>query len=530
MSETAKKILFYISFYTFIIVYGIQWNSIDWDFWARIIAGKAFVQIGHVLPKDIFSFTPTKPLWIDHEWGSGVVFYSVMSKFGDIGLVALKLLLILLFMIILQAIVKLKSKNEKNNHEVFFYLAVFLTAFYGLGSVLRCQCFTFVFFALWVYLLERIRIKNEQKWFFAFPLMTVLWANLHGGFVAGFALLFLYEIGEFLNRNKFKNYIFTLIACITAGLINPYGLKYYNYLFDAVTMSRPHITEWKTSFLTLSGWIGYKVLFLCALIGFIFYLYKCVKKAEKPDYVKILVVIFTMYESAMHIKHQPLFAVGACAFLYHDFYEIFNILHQKLSEKFGKIYLKAHHYLVMFKDMLLPAILISLSLYLSGTFGGWLIVDTNKYPAKSIEFIKINNIKGNVITVFHWGSYSIWKLYPDSLLAIDGRYEETYSNEVFDDVYDFNYHRSKLWDRALSKYPINIAIVQTSEKKTVNGMLKKYDWKRIYSDKTSTVFVKKELIRNKTKFLIPNQNKAYYNKTKFITNIDFKNNIHDKEQ
>jgi len=33
-----------------------------------------FFQTGTVLKKDIFSYLPTKDLWVDHEWGSGVVF------------------------------------------------------------------------------------------------------------------------------------------------------------------------------------------------------------------------------------------------------------------------------------------------------------------------------------------------------------------------------------------------------------------------------------------------------------------------
>ena len=36
------------------------------------------------------------------------------------------------------------------------------------------------------------------------------------------------------------------------------------------------------------------------------------------------------------------------------------------------------------------------------------------------------NIKGNIITPFALGSYTSYKLYPNNLIYIDGRYEEVY--------------------------------------------------------------------------------------------------------
>src|SRR5512142_1078422 len=69
-------------------------NIPDYDLWARLAVVSIFFQTGHVLRHDVFSYLPTKELWVDHEWGSGVVFYFFTKSFGNTGVFILKGLLI----------------------------------------------------------------------------------------------------------------------------------------------------------------------------------------------------------------------------------------------------------------------------------------------------------------------------------------------------------------------------------------------------------------------------------------------------
>ena len=79
-------------------------NVPDLDLWARLAVGSIFLQTGHVLRHDIFSYLPTKALWIDHEWGSGVVFYCFAKYFGEYGIFVLKALLIYLIFMMVQKV------------------------------------------------------------------------------------------------------------------------------------------------------------------------------------------------------------------------------------------------------------------------------------------------------------------------------------------------------------------------------------------------------------------------------------------
>ena len=77
---------------------GIVWlivlgriNIADGDLWAKMALGAMLLQKGVLLTQDIFAFTPVLPEYVDHEWGSGVVFFAVLNLFGSIGLMALKI-------------------------------------------------------------------------------------------------------------------------------------------------------------------------------------------------------------------------------------------------------------------------------------------------------------------------------------------------------------------------------------------------------------------------------------------------------
>lgn len=54
-------------------------SEADPDLFARVAVGRLVQAHGAIPLIDPFAFTPTLPLWIDHEWLSGVVFWFVIS-------------------------------------------------------------------------------------------------------------------------------------------------------------------------------------------------------------------------------------------------------------------------------------------------------------------------------------------------------------------------------------------------------------------------------------------------------------------
>ena len=146
-----KKILFYILAFIFIYALALQNNTIDMDYWARIIQGNAFWSLGHILKQDPFSYTQTH-LWLDHEWGSSVIFSFVHNHWGYIGITIFRSLLVfLMFFFIFETI---KIREEKTN--TLLDLAYIFAGSWAMQTItmscLRCHFFTFFFFTLYIYI------------------------------------------------------------------------------------------------------------------------------------------------------------------------------------------------------------------------------------------------------------------------------------------------------------------------------------------------------------------------------------------
>src|SRR5690349_7441932 len=65
----------------------------DPDLFARVAMGRLVDRDGRVPVSDPFAFTPKKPVWIDHEWLAGAVFWNVARLGGDTGPVLFKFML-----------------------------------------------------------------------------------------------------------------------------------------------------------------------------------------------------------------------------------------------------------------------------------------------------------------------------------------------------------------------------------------------------------------------------------------------------
>ena len=78
-------------------------------------------------------------------------------------------------------------------------MAVFLAFYMRLNPVItRCQLFSFVFFSIFLYILEATRVKKATKLIWLLPFITIIWNNLHGGVVSGLGLIGMYFVGAIL--------------------------------------------------------------------------------------------------------------------------------------------------------------------------------------------------------------------------------------------------------------------------------------------------------------------------------------------
>jgi hypothetical protein len=87
---------------------------------------------------------------------------------------------------------------------------------------------------------------KRTRWFFL-PVMMVLWANLHGGFLLGFLIVGVFCGAALLKRDwaNFRIYSFVGVGCFIATFINPLSWHIYEGLTTVLGhFSQAYVTEW----------------------------------------------------------------------------------------------------------------------------------------------------------------------------------------------------------------------------------------------------------------------------------------------
>jgi hypothetical protein len=368
-----------------------------------------------------------------------------------------------------------------------------------------------MFFVLWIYVLERVK-RGEDRLIWIFPATMLLWVNMHGGFLAGIGLVLIYALGEMLNRKSFLKYLGILALILPVTLINPYGFKLWNYIVEAAFMPRPYIPEWLPinwkagPFHTIAGikihiLTGYLIFALITIITSI----KLLLQRAKPDWTKIILTVVLLYLSIKHQRHTAFFMLAIAGLFYHQYADLFSPIDRFIRSKLAN---NAYKVWGIVKYCFGYLLLLLIGIYVIPKLSDNMIVNPLAYPVGSIEFIKQNNITGNLATNYGWGSYTFWKLYPQCRVLIDGRYEEVYPNDIYDEAMKLSEHE-KDWQTPLRDFHTDVLVLPKSTY-TLSDILRLTKWKAVYDDMVSVVLLPKDKIKDI--YVYPNYNNPIYYK------------------
>jgi hypothetical protein len=457
-------------------------STSDPDLWGYLAFGRLFWETGFFPYQDVFSYTSTKAVWIYHEWLTGVIFFPIHKFFGAGGLQLLKYLLGMMTV----ALVYVTAIRQKAK-PFFVFLALMLAGNvirFGYSPV-RAQVFTFCFFILSLYLLDRAKTEKHWKYLWWLVPMELVWCNLHGGFVVGLGMIGLYAIGEAFSGRKYRPYAAILLVATLVTLINPYGYEYWQYVFEAILMPRPEIGEWQNVFSAiLSGeYRGYGALFIVVfLISVPLMLWY-----PRRDLTTCIILSMTAMMGFLHIRHIVFFALAFGVFMPPVLTEFWE--HLRNNPNIVKRYSR-------FRIIGLTLILLIVSYTIGSSFLRFvsgtpfeLRTPSAYYPVGAAEMIKKNNLKGNILPYFEWGEYLLWTLYPDCKVGMDGRYETVYRDEVCKEYFDFLFARDN-WRDFLKKYPHHMVLVKSESK--IRFLLEDDpNWRLAYDGEDSTLFLRR---------------------------------------
>lgn len=262
----------------------------DSDYFWHVKAGEYMFKNGTILTKDIFSWFMNGSYWMSHEWAFDYLIYLLKYLFGNAHL------FIYPFVCTVSLLLILFLTNKKNYFKNIIFSLVWVLFFliFCVYIQARPHLLSFLFLALTIYFTyDLFKNENSNKIYFL-PVITLLWANFHGGssnlsylFCFGFLIIGLFKFdfskleAKRLSKKQICKYLVVSLLCMLAICINPHGIKmlWYPYSNISDTIMINFISEWQPT--TLGNSSHYPYFILIVVIMFILLLSK--KKIQFID-------------------------------------------------------------------------------------------------------------------------------------------------------------------------------------------------------------------------------------------------------
>jgi hypothetical protein len=391
---------------------GAQDRLIDPDTWWHVTVGEQILRT-HTWPTtETYSFTAHGASSIAYEW-LGEVFLALAARAGGLlGLAMLQKVVVALVALLLYYYAYLRSGSAK----AACIASSIVLPIAPVAFTLRPQMIGYVFLLLALICLERFR-KGHTKSLLFLPPLSVIWVNTHGTFVFGLFVIGLYWvtglvtfqvgglIGERLPQGKRVQLLLTLLLCLLALLVTPYGSQIATKPFElAITepLSVANVQEWQA--VSLSTPLGkYFALFAITL----FLAQVTLRLTYKLEDLAML--LFGVYVMCAHMRFAMIFVVF-----------LTPILAGILARWVPPYDPAKDRYLLNFA--LIVLVLFAL-VKLRPTQHELEEMVANDYPVKAVEYLRQHPEPTGMFNEYGWGGYLISRLSPEHKVFIDGRAE-----------------------------------------------------------------------------------------------------------
>ncbi len=226
--------------------------SVDLAYQVR--AGNEILAARALPVADAWTFTVWGSPWVDQQWLAQVKLALGYAVGGWELLAVLRAGLVALFMGFLVATAR--ERGARPRTAAILALAAFALAAPALA--LRPQLFGITLFAVLLWLIA-VRARSPRLYLLA-PVVVALWANVHGSFVLGPALLGYAWLSDIAAKQPARVALWILVAGTLATLVNPYlaGVWLYAANIGVNPAIAGQVSEWqRTSPFAMPGLLFY---------------------------------------------------------------------------------------------------------------------------------------------------------------------------------------------------------------------------------------------------------------------------------
>ncbi|MFN2121146.1 MAG: hypothetical protein ACK2T0_12180, partial [Anaerolineales bacterium] len=189
--------LLFVAVFVGCLAIGQRMLNTDGDLGRHLTLGNYILDTQSVPVRDVLSFTRSGHPRPPYEWLAQVVF-AVSDRLLKLEGVVLATALAIACSFL---VVFLDGVDRTNRPVLCLFLAGWAAAASSLHWLTRPHVFTFLFLALWLAGLERLRSGRRMP-LWLFPALMLVWVNIHGGFIFGFLAWGAYMAGWLLAAKR----------------------------------------------------------------------------------------------------------------------------------------------------------------------------------------------------------------------------------------------------------------------------------------------------------------------------------------
>lgn len=456
----------------------------DGDFWFHLKTGEYIMSTGMIPRTELFSFTHYGAPWIAHGWLAGAIFYTIYSRLGFNALIFIfAILTALAFWIVYK---------RANSHPFISGFAALLAVWMALPNIgVRPRVFTILLSSIYLAVLGRYARRGTGREIWWLVPMMALWVNLHGGYLIGLFLIGLTILGILLDGwaggektralwPRLRTLGVVLVACLIAGLLNPYGV--WLYVFPIKVLRSPIfqdlVVDWLSPNFHQPQTRPLLLMILLTIAAF-----ALSPKRVKPS--ELLLFLATLYATLKTQRNAALLALVSAP-LFAEYFQ--NWLDStSFGKSFGRSQLASGRRAPIILSLLMLLPLLAFASKLRSSVYAPPSQESLRVPVKAVKYLKDKQITGNTFIAPNiWGGYLIWEL-PSNPVYYDGRdvYPEAFVKEFVDII------RGLIdWRGPFDHYGVQIVLVEPKSM-LARQLEESSAWERIYQDEMSVVFKKR---------------------------------------
>jgi hypothetical protein len=447
--------------------------------------GEAMLQTHSVTRTDAFSSSVSGQPWYAWEWLYDVAISAVHHLAGLNGVVYVTALVITLSFVLLFRLMFTRG-TDLVLAVVLVVLAIGASAIHLFA---RPHVVSWLLTLIWFSLLDRAEESGNVRPLYWLPLITVVWANLHGGFVLGLVLLGLYLVAAAMRFRLQPAWLRSLsriaALCFLASVVNPYGYKLHLHVYEYLTnrFLMNHIDEFSSPNFHGIGQQCFLALLLLSIAAM-------AMRRQELRASHLLVLLFAAYSGLYASRNLPVSSIL-----------LVLITGPVLSRAFAeapKLIARIHAFSLRMGDVerrsrgqLWPAVAVVLGVLVCTGHAGPSMhahFDGKRFPVRAGDALEHAGLPPTIFSPDYWGGYLIYRFYPRMKVVVDDRHD--LYGEAFLRKYLATIHFIPGWNKLLDEKNVQWALLPEGSS-LANG-LKEAGWTIHYEDDTAVLLKKPE--------------------------------------